>query len=119
MKPGVDCINPSVKNVVDNAVVCEDGRYYVNLVGIRFTWLPSKIILTNPTEVKFRITSPDVIHGFQIAGTNVNVTVFPGYIAEITWKVPASMPPGKYLVVCNEYCGAGHQDMYTISEIRK
>jgi len=119
LKPGVDCINPNVKKVVDNVVVCEDGRYYVNLIGMRFTWLPSNIVLTDPKEVKFRITSPDVIHGFQIAGTNVNVMVFPGYIAEITWKVPANMPAGKYLVVCNEYCGAGHQNMYTVLEIRK
>jgi cytochrome c oxidase subunit 2 len=72
-----------------------------------------------PQGGEVRITAPDVIHGFQIAGTNVNVMVFPGYIAEITWKVPANMPPGKYLVVCNEYCGAGHQNMYTILEIRK
>ena len=119
LKPGIDRINPNVKKVVDNVVVCEDGRYYVNLIGLRYAWLPRNIILTDPKEVKFRITAPDVIHGFQIAGTNVNVMVLPGYIAEITWKVPANMPPRKYLVVCNEYCGAGHQDMYTVLEIRK
>ena len=83
-----------MKKVVDKVVVCEDGRYYVNLVGIRFTWLPFKIILTNPTEVKFRTTSPGVIHGFQIAGTNVKVMALPGYIAEITWKAPANNLPG-------------------------
>jgi hypothetical protein len=27
-KPGVDCINPNAKKVVDDVVVCEDGRYY-------------------------------------------------------------------------------------------
>jgi len=118
-KPSVDCINPNVKRVENNIVICEDGRYYVNIVGMRFRWLPSNIVLTNPKEVKFRITATDVIHGFQIAGTNVNVMVFPGYIAEITWKIPPNLPAGKYLIVCNEYCGAGHQDMYTVMEIRK
>jgi heme/copper-type cytochrome/quinol oxidase subunit 2 len=93
LKPGIDCINPHVKKVVDNVVVGEDGRYYVNLIGLRYTWLPRNIILTDPKEVKFRITAPDVIHGFQIAGTNVNIMVLPGYIAEITWKVPANIPP--------------------------
>jgi hypothetical protein len=38
LKPGVDCINPNVKKVVENVVICEDGRYYVNLIGMRFTW---------------------------------------------------------------------------------
>jgi cytochrome c oxidase subunit 2 len=119
LKPGVDCVNPNVKKVVNNVVVCEDGRYYVNIIAMRFTWLPSNIVLTDPKEVKFRITSLDVIHGFEIAGTNVNVMVFPGYIAEITWEVPPNMPAGKYLIVCNEYCGVGHQNMYTVLEIVK
>jgi hypothetical protein len=96
-KPGVDCINPNVKKVVENVVICEDGGYYVNVIGMRFIWLPCNIVLTDPKEVKFRVTSPDIIHGFQIASTNVNVMVFPGYIAEITWKVPANMLAGKYL----------------------
>jgi len=29
------------------------------------------------------------------------------------------MPAGKYLIVCNEYCGVGHQNMYTVLEIVK
>ncbi|AET32187.1 cytochrome c oxidase subunit II [Pyrobaculum ferrireducens] len=119
LKPGVDCVNPNVKQIVNNVVVCQDGRYYVNVLAMRFTWLPNRIVLTDPKEVKFRITSTDVIHGFEIAGTNVNVMVFPGYIAEITWKVPSNMAPGNYLIICNEYCGAGHQNMYAILEIRK
>ena len=117
-KPGVDCVNPNVKRVENDVVICEDGRYYVNVLGVRFRWALSNIVSVNPKEVKFRITATDVIHGFQIAGTNVNVMVFPGYIAEITWGVPNSLPPGRYLVVCNEYCGVGCQDIYTVLEIR-
>ena len=52
LKPGIDRINPNVKKVVDNVVVCEDGRYFVNLIGLRYAWLPRNIILTDPKEVK-------------------------------------------------------------------
>ena len=58
--------------------------------------------------VTFRITSPDVLHGFQIVGTNVNLTVAPGYVSEATTTFET---PGEYLVVCNEYCGLGHHLM--------
>ncbi|MFN3803846.1 MAG: cytochrome c oxidase subunit II [Pyrobaculum sp.] len=92
------------------------GRYEVTLVGRMFSWFPSEITLKDPVEVKFRLTSLDVIHGFQIVGTNVNVMVFPGYVAEITWRVPPNAE-GKYLVVCNEYCGIGHQNMYGVVNI--
>jgi cytochrome c oxidase subunit 2 len=59
--------------------------------------------------VRFRVTSPDVLHGFQIVGTNVNLTVAPGYVSEAT---ATFNEPGEYLVVCNEYCGLGHHSMY-------
>jgi cytochrome c oxidase subunit 2 len=58
--------------------------------------------------VTFRVTSADVLHGFQIARTNVNVTVAPGYVSEATTTFAT---PGEYLVVCNEYCGLAHHLM--------
>ncbi|MEM0464185.1 cytochrome c oxidase subunit II [Pyrobaculum sp.] len=102
LKPGVREIAP--------------GRYEVTIVARMWQWFPNNITLVNPVEVKFRLTSLDVIHGFQIVGTNVNVMVFPGYVAEITWRVPQDAK-GKYLVVCNEYCGLGHQNMYGVVNI--
>ncbi|AAL63427.1 cytochrome c oxidase subunit II [Pyrobaculum aerophilum] len=87
------------------------GRYEVTVVGRMWQWFPRNITLVDPVEVKFRLTALDVIHGFQIVGTNVNVMVFPGYVAEITWKVPPDAK-GTYLVICNEYCGLGHHEMY-------
>ena len=58
--------------------------------------------------VTFRITSMDVTHGFEIAGTNANTMVVPGYISQFTYTF---REPGEHLVVCNEYCGVGHHTM--------
>jgi len=55
--------------------------------------------------ITFRMTSPDVIHGFQVVGTNANAMVVPGYITQFTTTFHQ---PGEYLVVCNEYCGLSH-----------
>lgn len=99
-----ELLQPGVREVAP-------GIYEVTLVGRMWVWLPNNISLVNPREVKFRLVSPDVIHGFEVAGTNVNVMVFPGYVAEITWQVPPSAR-GTYLIVCNEYCGTGHPYMY-------
>ncbi len=59
-------------------------------------------------KVTFRLTSPDVIHGFQIVGTNINAMIVPGYVTEISTSFTAK---GEYLVVCNEYCGLSHHLM--------
>ncbi len=93
-KPGVEELAP--------------GKYQAYVIGQAFTWLPSEMRFKVGDEVTFFVTSPDVQHGFYIHGTNINVQVIPGEVAKVktTFK-----RPGEYLVICNEYCGIGHQNM--------
>ena len=70
--------------------------------------VPSGKSLPVGVPVTFRLTSPDVIHGFQIVGTNANAMVIPGYVSQLTVTFDE---PGEYLVVCNEYCGLSHHLM--------
>ncbi len=86
------------------------GIYEVNLVGAQWSWNPNRIVLENPKKIIFRITSADVLHGFEIVGTSVNVMVMPGYIAEVEWIPPEDLE-GDLLIVCNEYCGLAHHQM--------
>jgi cytochrome c oxidase subunit 2 len=60
------------------------------------------------SEVTFYLTTPDVIHGFEVAGTNVNAMVIPGQVTKITVEFERAR---EYGIVCNEYCGAGHHAM--------
>jgi cytochrome c oxidase subunit 2 len=60
------------------------------------------------TKVTFYVTSQDVVHGFEVAGTNVNTMVIPGQVSKITTRFDE---PGDYGVLCNEYCGANHHNM--------
>jgi cytochrome c oxidase subunit II len=84
------------------------GGVTVSMRAEMYVFRPEVIRVPAGTPVTFRITSPDVLHGFQIVGTNVNVTVAPGYVSEVTTTFRR---PGEYLVVCNEYCGLAHHLM--------
>ena len=95
-KPGVREIGP--------------GIYEVNLLAVRFQFIPNEIVLEDPKRVVFRVASQDVIHGFEVVGTSVNAMVIPGYIAQFVWEPPEDAE-GEYLIVCNEYCGVGHHLM--------
>jgi cytochrome c oxidase subunit II len=55
--------------------------------------------------VTFYLTSRDVIHGWQVQGTNLNVEVIPGEIAVLRYTFDK---PGSFLTTCNQYCGVGH-----------
>jgi cytochrome c oxidase subunit 2 len=83
------------------------GRVHATVVGLMFTWMPTELILPADTPVTFHLTSPDVIHGFEIVRTNGQAMVVPGYVSQFTTQFAA----GDYLVACNEYCGVGHHTM--------
>ena len=85
-----------------------DGSVHVTMVAMTFAFLPNEVHVPVGRPVTFRITSMDVTHGFEIAGTNANTMVVPGYVSQLTYTFPA---PGEHLIVCNEYCGTGHHTM--------
>jgi cytochrome c oxidase subunit II len=98
---------PGVKKIGDN-------EYEVVMTLEIFAFNPGDVEIPTGSTVHFTLTSKDVAHGFQIAETNVNAMVVPGYIQKISQKFDK---PGEYLVLCNEYCGAGHQAMYTTIKV--
>ena len=76
---------------------------------------PSEYRRARRRTVTFYVTSPDVVHGFNITHTDINMMVVPGWVntASHTFRTK-----GTYLLVCNEYCGAGHQFMFGKVEVR-
>lgn len=92
---------PRVEQVSEN-------EYAAYIVAQSFTFTPDPIEVPANSEVTLYITSRDVIHGFNVVGTNANTMVIPGEIAKLTIQTES---PKEYGIVCNEYCGVGHQDM--------
>lgn len=86
-----------------------DGSATVRVIALMFGFIPGEIRVPRAVPVTFRITSPDVIHGFQIVQTNGNTMVVPGYVSQFTTRFDRA---GEYLIVCNEFCGLGHHGMF-------
>jgi cytochrome c oxidase subunit II len=80
----------------------------VVMVAELYRFIPGVVRVPAGRPVRFRLTSPDVMHGFQIVGTNANTMAIPGYVSELTITFPE---PGEHLIVCNEYCGLAHHQM--------
>ena len=93
--------NPTVSTMAD-------GRIVASIVASMFSFAPDPIVVPANTPVTFRVTSSDVVHGFQVVGTNANAMAIPGYVSQFTLTVPH---PGEYLITCNEYCGVLHHAM--------
>src|SRR5262249_15353356 len=85
-----------------------DGGVEVPVRAETFSFTPNPIEVPAGRPVTFRITSADVLHGFQVVGTNANAMALPGYVSQFTVTFPR---PGEYVIACNEYCGVMHHGM--------
>jgi cytochrome c oxidase subunit 2 len=86
----------------------EDDEYEVVIVAMAWAFMPAEIRVPRNAEITFIATSADVIHGFEIARTRVNMMLIPGQVGRLTHVF---REPGEYLLICHEYCGMGHHTM--------
>ena len=86
-----------------------DGSVTVRAIGQQYSFVPDCLLVPTDTPVTFRATSPDVVHGFLIVGTNINTMLVPGYVANIRARFSK---PGEHLMPCQEFCGVGHEGMW-------
>lgn len=87
-----------------------DGTVRVTLVAARYGFYPREIRIPSGQPVTFRIASADVLHGVHVPMTNMGTMVVPGYVSTVTTTFPK---PGEYPMLCNEYCGMGHDHMWS------
>jgi cytochrome c oxidase subunit 2 len=95
----------------------EPGHYDVYVETRRFAFVPGTgepIRVPAGSTVTFHVASVDVLHGFEVAGTNINTMAIPGQKATVTAEFDE---PREYGLVCNEYCGEGHHDMAGTLEV--
>jgi len=85
-----------------------DGRIVARVIATQFEFVPNCFVLPANRDVTIRLTSPDVIHGILVTGTNVNTMVIPGWVAQVHTVFTKT---GDLLMPCHEFCGLGHSQM--------
>ena len=85
-----------------------NGRVVARVIATQFEFVPNCIVLPANRDVTIRLTSPDVIHGILVSGTNVNTMIVPGYISQVHTRFTKT---GDLLMPCHEFCGLGHSQM--------
>jgi cytochrome c oxidase subunit 2 len=85
-----------------------EGRYEAHVLAMMWEFDPAELTFPRGSTVDLYLASDDVLHGFQILGTNVNLMAVPGTVNYARVRFDE---PGEYRIVCHEFCGAGHQEM--------
>lgn len=91
-----------------------DGQIVARIIATQFEFVPNCVVLPADRDVTMRFTTPDVIHGILVTGTNVNTMIIPGYVAQVHTRFTKT---GTLLMPCHEYCGLGHSQMIATVEV--
>lgn len=97
--------------IPDQQTQSQDAQI-VDVVGHQWFWELSRHQVNAGTPVEFHVTSADVNHGFAIYGLNDRIVTqtqaMPGFTNRLVYTFTQ---PGKYRVLCLEYCGVAHHVM--------
>jgi cytochrome c oxidase subunit 2 len=89
-----------------------EGDQVVDVSGHQWYWTISSDTVVAGKPVVFRVTGADVNHGFGIYNEDLQlvaqVQAMPGYTNKLIYTFDQ---PGKYRILCLEYCGLAHHAM--------
>jgi cytochrome c oxidase subunit 2 len=80
----------------------------IKIVAKRFSFTPNEIMLKKGENVRLEFTSLDFMHGFNIPDLNLRANLPPGQVTTVHLPAPKV---GTYEFICDNFCGAGHEDM--------
>jgi cytochrome c oxidase subunit 2 len=91
-----------------------NGSVTLRVVANQYSFTPQCILVPTGMPITIRATAADVVHGFSIGHTNVNLMLVPGYISKFRTQFSE---PGEHVMPCHEYCGTGHASMWAHVQI--
>lgn len=109
-----DCITDKAAFAEPAFITHGPKHYEVHLNARMWMYQPNYIKLPTGSRLDIFLSAKDVQHGLFIEKTNVNLMAVPGAIANATVTF---RQPGRYQMICHEFCGIGHQDMQGTIEV--
>jgi cytochrome c oxidase subunit 2 len=80
----------------------------IKVTAERFRFTPDEIVLNSGKPAVLEITSLDFVHGFKMPDLGIRIDLLPGRVTSIAIK---PLAPGRYVFLCDNFCGGGHEDM--------
>jgi len=83
----------------------------VEITAKRFAFSPAEVVLRKGEPVTLRLRSLDVTHGFFQRALGIDLEIEPGKVTDLT-ITPAQA--GRFLTICDHFCGSGHANMKVV-----
>nr|APH08664.1 cytochrome c oxidase subunit II [Conasprella wakayamaensis] len=79
----------------------------------RLLEVDNRVVLPTQTDIRFLVTSADVIHSWTVPSLGVKVDAIPGRLNQLGFFIKH---PGVFYGQCSEICGANHSFMPIVLE---
>lgn len=80
----------------------------VRIVARRFAYTPNEIVLKAGQPAVLEFASMDFVHGFNVPDLHLRADLPPG---QVTLVRVAPQKAGVYDMLCDNFCGAKHEEM--------
>ena len=80
----------------------------VEITAKKYEFSPAEITLKRGEPVVLRLSSLDRVHGFMQKDLEIDAEINPAHPTEISLTPTTS---GRFLTICDDYCGFGHANM--------
>lgn len=80
----------------------------IQIIAKKFEFTPRDIVVKQGEHVVLEFTALDRLHGFSLPELGLRGDIVPGKVLQI--KVP-TQHPGRYIFICDIFCGEGHEEM--------
>ena len=97
---GMACVGLSVS--------AQPKEQVIKVVTKKFDYTPNVIYLKKNVPVVLEFTSEDVVMGFNVPALKLRADIIPGMVTRLR-IVPDKV--GRFVFVCDIFCGSGHEDM--------
>jgi nitrous-oxide reductase len=111
--PKAENTNPNAIWAADDASIQRQGnRVEVKMFSIRSYFAPGEVEVQQGDSVIIHVTNGeqerDMLHGFGLAGYNINLVMDPGETKTVRFRADK---PGVFPFYCTNFCSAMHQEM--------
>lgn len=89
-------------------VSAQPTEQVIKVVAKKFDYTPNVIHLKKNVPVVLEFTSEDVVMGFYVPDLKLRTDIIPGMVTRLR-VVPDKV--GRFVFVCDIFCGSGHEDM--------
>jgi cytochrome c oxidase subunit II len=90
------------------AVSAANAPRIVRITAKKFEFDPPQIRLKRGETVVLELVTADRAHGFKLPGLGIRLDALPGEIHRLTVTPDAA---GRFVFLCDVFCGEGHDEM--------